>query len=159
MLRDFRQNSRWHIAPQGPQPSPLPSRLPSSHTSEGRACPQVSRGSAQLDERPGHQGARLLGSVWDDGIRDGSHPPSPSTSGCPPTGPWPSRSRSAPAGGMNSDRWVGSEQVHAAAPSEQWARGVAGALERGGDRSGGAADAPPPGGASATTGLEDVEKV
>jgi len=37
-----------------------------------RVCPLVSRWSAQLDERPGHQGARLLGSAWDDGRRDGS---------------------------------------------------------------------------------------
>ena len=48
----------------------------------------------------------------------------------------------APAGGIVLSCGLGSGSTLAVSPSEHWARGVAGALERGGDRSGGASDAP-----------------
>lgn len=51
-------------------PAPIPSAV-DPHTVE-RAWPLVSRWSAPLYERPGHQGPRLLGFAWVDGGRDGS---------------------------------------------------------------------------------------
>ncbi len=97
--RALRRHDLHDTAPQEPRRSPLPSRLPSSHTSVKRACPLGSRWSAPLDERPGPQGAGLLGFAWDDGRRDGSslHQPRPEPAGWTVAIPVSGR---APAGGI-----------------------------------------------------------
>lgn len=78
----------------------LPSRLPSAHTYVERARVLASRWSAPLYERPGRQDPCLLGFAWVDGRRDGSFPAHATTVPHSRTAPPPSRSRSAPAGGM-----------------------------------------------------------
>lgn len=91
-----------HARGTAPSHSPprLPSRLPSTHTYVERARALASRWSAQLDERPGRQGPCLLGlpgSMADGmGVPRPSHPRAAPAYGAPP-----SRSRSAPAGGMS----------------------------------------------------------
>lgn len=90
-----------HHSPQ------LPSRLPSTHTHVERTRCRASRWSAPLYERPGRPVPCLLGLSWVDGRRDGSSPPQPSTGRHPRTAPRPSRSQSAPAGGMSVTEGTG----------------------------------------------------
>jgi hypothetical protein len=80
-------------------PAPIPSAF-GPHIVE-RAWFMASRWSAPLYERPGRHGPRLLGSAWVEGGRDGSPRRSPRSGRHSRRVPRPSRSLSAPAGGMS----------------------------------------------------------
>ncbi len=87
------------IRPISSPPTPIPSAV-DPHTVEQARC-RASRWSASLYERPGRPVPCLLGLSWVDGGRDGSSPPPHPTGRHPRAAPPPSRSRSAPAGGMS----------------------------------------------------------